>query len=63
MCVLGVFNKPDNPRGWSFSIIKGEPALTRTAQGGSPESLNVAAISCRELEEAIAMKQVFGEKR
>lgn len=59
---LGVFNDPDSPQGWNHLIIKGTHALKQNARNGPSEELKLAAISCRDPEEAHAMKQVLAKK-
>ena len=59
---MGVFNDPDSPQGWDHLVIKGERVLKKISRKGLSKELNLAAISCRAPEEAIAMKQAFGEK-
>ncbi len=57
---VGVFNDASKLRGWDCFIIKGEQTLTEMTQNRTNRSLKIAAIPCRELEEAVAMKRVFG---
>jgi len=45
---VGVFNDASKPRGWDM------------VQNRTNRSLKLSAIPCRELEEAVAMKRVFG---
>jgi hypothetical protein len=55
VCV-GVFKDASHPMGWSTSVIKGQHLLEKI--GKSDEALDVAfaAVPCRSLEEAVAMK-------
>jgi hypothetical protein len=59
---MGVFNDSESPQGWDRLVIKGERVLKKISRSGLSKELKLAAISCRAREEAIAMKQVFGEK-
>lgn len=58
--VFGVFKDASKARGWDYIIIKGERALAGSVQNNAAINLRLSAIPCREPEEAVAIKQVFG---
>lgn len=58
--VFGVLNDDTTPKGWDKIIIKGEQALQMVVQNKTSAKFRTIAIPCRKLEEAIAMKRLFG---
>jgi hypothetical protein len=58
--VFGVFKDASKARGWDYIIIKGEQALAEGARNNTAINLRLSAIPCREPEEAVEIKQVFG---
>ncbi|CAJ0857101.1 hypothetical protein AMST5_00983 [freshwater sediment metagenome] len=60
---IGIYPDADEPLGVGAHIIKGVNILADIAMGDKAVTLDVVAIPCIELEQAIAAADVWGEKR
>jgi hypothetical protein len=58
---IGIFKDAEYELGWGFYVIKGQPTSMRIVQSGVAEQVSLVVIPCRELEEAVAMSQVYGD--
>ena len=59
--VFGVYQDVTEPEGVGITIIKGELALESIFLLGASLDTNVAAIPCREREEAWALRLTLGD--
>ena len=59
--VFGVWNDPEAPHGVGHHIIKGEGGLDVIMYTKTAHRLDVTAVACRDIEEAEAMRQEFGD--
>jgi len=57
--VLRFFRDSEGPKGWDHLVIKGDHSLRKIIGSGLSVPTAVAAIPCRNIEEAMAMKLVF----
>ena len=63
--VFGVWQDDDSIHGASYLILKGAKVIMDLAIRGIsiiPKETKIAAISCFEYEEAVAMKDVLGDR-
>jgi hypothetical protein len=61
--VWGVWNDPTAAYGVDVALIKGHDRLMLIAQSPRPVATKVAAVPCRNVEEAEAMRLEFGDDR
>ncbi len=59
--VFGVWNDPVAPHGVGRYIIKGEGDLDTIIYARTPQQMKVTAVACRNIEDALAMREVFGD--
>jgi hypothetical protein len=55
--VLGVINDPKRAGGWDCLVIKGHLALSDIIRGNSSSRPSFAAIPCKNIEAAVAIKK------
>ena len=56
---FGVFQDPTKPGGVGIYIIKGDTKIRHAPLAESGERVTVGAVSCRELEEAVAIRETL----
>jgi hypothetical protein len=59
--VFGVWQDASKPHGVDFIFLKGSKSFRKIAASGMAAEKKISAISCRQYEEAVAIKNVWGD--
>jgi hydroxymethylglutaryl-CoA reductase len=59
--VVGIYSDADDALGFNICVIKGEAILQQVMLAGAESAVVFAVIPCRERDEALAMRTVFGD--
>jgi hypothetical protein len=60
--VFGVWQDASKPYGVDYVLLKGIKLMERGATRGVSTITRVAAVNCRDYEEAYAMRQTWGDR-
>jgi hypothetical protein len=60
--VIGVWRDPNDANGVGFLVLKGGRLLHEVRTGGQSRPARTSAIPCTCYEQAVAAKQMFGER-
>ncbi len=59
--VVGVWQDASEPSGVGILVVKGEPHLRKVITNGKAEKVGLGAVSCVNLEQAMALGRMLGD--